>query len=129
MRGTLTQPAVLEQQVRRMLRDPRSQALVDNFANQWLKLGKLAGVVPDVDEFPEFDENLREAMQQETRLFVASQLREDRSVVDLLTAELHVRERAAGAALRDSRRLRQPLPPRDVRRTASAAGCSARRAS
>ena len=59
-------PAVLEQQVRRMLRDPRSQALVDNFANQWLKLGKIAGIVPDVDEFPDFDENLREAMRQET---------------------------------------------------------------
>jgi len=60
--------------------------LVDNFANQWLKLGKVAGVVPDVDEFPDFDENLREAMRQETRLFIGSQLREDRSVMDLLTA-------------------------------------------
>ena len=67
IRGKLKDPAVLEQQVRRMLDDSRSQALVDNFANQWLKLGKLAGVVPDVDAFPEFDENLREAMQQETR--------------------------------------------------------------
>ena len=77
-------PAVLERQVRRMLRDSRSQALVDNFAYQWLKLGRLAGVVPDVDEFPDFDENLREALQQETRLFVASQLREDRSVIELV---------------------------------------------
>ena len=129
MRGTLRDPAVLEQQVRRMLRDPRAQALVDNFAGQWLELGKLAGVVPDVDAFPEFDENLREALQQETRLFVDSQLREDRSVVDLLTRRLHVRQRAAGAALRDSERLRQPLPPRHVRLTACAAGCSARAAS
>src|SRR6185436_15903497 len=86
VRGTLTDPAVLGGQVRRMLRDGRSQALVDNFANQWLKLGKLAGVVPHVDEFPDFDENLREAMRQETRLFIGSHLREDRSVVDLLTA-------------------------------------------
>jgi hypothetical protein len=69
-----------------MLRDPRAQALVDNFANQWLKLGKLAGIVPDVDEFPDFDENLREAMRQETRLFIGSQLREDRSVMELLSA-------------------------------------------
>jgi len=84
--GRLKEPAVLEQQVRRMLRDPRAQALVDNFANQWLKLGKLAGVVPDVDEFPDFDENLRDAMRQETRLFIGSQLREDRSVMDLLSA-------------------------------------------
>ena len=96
VRGTLTEPAVLERQVRRMLRDTRSQALVDNFANQWLKLGRLAGVVPDVDEFPDFDENLRDAVQQETRLFVASQLREDRSVVDLIGANYtFVNERLA----------------------------------
>ena len=49
-----------------MLADPRAKALVDNFAGQWLNLGKLAGVVPDVDAFPEFDENLRDAFRQET---------------------------------------------------------------
>jgi hypothetical protein len=70
-----------------MLADSRSQALVDTFANQWLRLGKLAGVVPDVDAFPDFDENLRDAMMQETDLFVGSQLREDRSVLELLTAK------------------------------------------
>ena len=59
---------------------------MDNFATQWLSLGKLAGIVPDVDVYPEFDENLREAMQQETRRFIGSQLREDRSVMELLTA-------------------------------------------
>jgi hypothetical protein len=85
--GTLSTPAVLDQQVQRMLRDERSQALVDNFAMQWLQLGRLAGVVPDVDEFPDFDENLREAMREETRQFVGSQLREDRSVVDLVSAD------------------------------------------
>ena len=115
IRGTLTNPAVLERQVRRMLRDPRSQALVDNFANQWLKLGRLSGVVPDVDEFPDFDENLRDALQQETELFIGSQLREDRSVVDLVARELHVRQRTAGAPLPDSERVRQSLPPRHVR--------------
>jgi len=92
----LKQPAVLEQQVRRMLADPRSRALVDNFVNQWLQMSKLTGLVPDVDGFPDFDENLREAMRQETEEFVASQLREDRSVLDLLTANYsYVNERLA----------------------------------
>ena len=96
VRGTLKDAAVLERQVRRMLRDPRSQALVDNFANQWLKLGKIAGVVPDVDEFPDFDENLREALRQETTLFIGSQLREDRRVMDLVAANYtYVNERLA----------------------------------
>ncbi len=96
IRGTLRNPVVLERQVRRMLRDPRSHALVDNFANQWLKLGRLSGVVPDVDEFPDFDENLRDALQQETREFIASQLHEDRSVVDLVAANYtFVNERLA----------------------------------
>jgi hypothetical protein len=85
--GKLGNPLVLDQQVRRMLADSRSQALVDNFANQWLRLGKLAGIVPDVDAFPDFDENLRDAMLQETDLFIGSQLREDRSVLELLTAK------------------------------------------
>jgi Protein of unknown function (DUF1592)/Protein of unknown function (DUF1588)/Protein of unknown function (DUF1585)/Protein of unknown function (DUF1587)/Protein of unknown function (DUF1595) len=96
IRGKLSEPAVLAKQVRRMLADVRSQALVDNFATQWLSLGKLAGIVPDVDVYPEFDENLREAMQQETRRFIASQLREDRSVMELLTANYtFVNERLA----------------------------------
>jgi hypothetical protein len=94
--GTLRKPMVLERQVLRMLRDPRSQALVDNFANQWLKLGRLSGIVPDVDEFPDFDENLRDALQQEPREFIASQLREDRSVIDLVAANYtFVNERLA----------------------------------
>ena len=86
-RGTLSDPAVLRQQVVRMLRDRRADALVDNFATRWLELGKLAGAVPDTELYPEFDENLRAAMAQETKLFIASQLHEDRSVVDLLTAD------------------------------------------
>jgi hypothetical protein len=94
--GTLGQPAVLERQVRRMLGDPRAQALVDNFVSQWLTIGKLSGVVPDVDAYPEFDENLREAFRDETRLFVASQLREDRPVGELLSANYsYVNERLA----------------------------------
>jgi mono/diheme cytochrome c family protein len=96
IRGKLREQAVLARQVRRMLADSRSQALVDNFATQWLSLGKLAGIVPDVDVYPEFDENLREAMQEETRRFIGSQLREDRSVIELLTANYtFVNERLA----------------------------------
>jgi mono/diheme cytochrome c family protein len=96
VRGTLGNPAVLAEQIRRMLADSRSQALVDNFASQWLTLGKLAGVVPDVDEYPEFDENLRDAFRRETQLFVGSQLREDRSVTELVTANYsYVNERLA----------------------------------
>jgi mono/diheme cytochrome c family protein len=96
MKGTLSNRATLERQVRRMLADRRAQALVDNFATQWLTLGKLAGVVPDVDAYPEFDENLRDAFRQETRTFIESQLRDDRSVVDLVTANYsYVNERLA----------------------------------
>ena len=86
-REQLKDPAVLEQQVRRMLRDPRSQRLVDSFAARWLELNKISGLVPDTELYSEFDENLRDAMSQETRTFVGSQLREDRSVMELLTAD------------------------------------------
>src|SRR5262249_29979331 len=85
-RGRLHDPKVLEQQGQRMLRDPRSQALVDGFANRWLGLSKLSGIVPDTDLYREFDESLRDAMAKETQLFVASQLQEDHSVVELVTA-------------------------------------------
>jgi len=86
VRGTLSDPAALERQVQRMLRDPRSNALVDDFASRWLELNKIAGVVPDTELYPEFDENLRDAMEQETKLFVGSQMHDNRSVVELLTA-------------------------------------------
>ncbi len=86
VRGKLSTPAVLEQQVRRMLADPRSKALADNFAFQWLGLRKLPGVEPNADLFPEFDENLRDAFKSETKLFFESQIGEDRSIVELLTA-------------------------------------------
>ena len=87
IRGKLKDPDVLEQQVRRMLRDPRADALVEGFATRWLELSKIAGFVPDTHLYPEFDENLREAMAVETKLFVADQLRQDRSVIDLLLAD------------------------------------------
>ena len=85
-RGKLKETAVLEQQVRRMLDDPRSKALVKNFGGQWLYLRNLAYAKPDPDFFPEFDENLRDAFQRETEMFFESILREDRSVIDLLDA-------------------------------------------
>src|SRR5205085_6413078 len=85
-RGKLADGAVLEQQVRRMLADSRANALVSNFAAQWLYLRNVQAVAPDVNTFPGFDGNLRDALLEETQLFVTSQLREDRSVVDLLTA-------------------------------------------
>ena len=87
VRGKLSEPAVLEQQVRRMLRDERADALVEGFATRWLELSKLTGVVPDTQLYPEFDENLREAFATETRLFVRDQLRQDKSVTDLLLAD------------------------------------------
>jgi mono/diheme cytochrome c family protein len=94
--GKLKEPTVLEQQVRRMLADSRSNALVGNFFGQWLYLRNMPGVHPDQDAFPEFDENLREAFEQETQLFLESNLREDRSVLDLLNADYtFVNERLA----------------------------------
>ena len=101
-RAKFTNPAVLEEQVRRMLSDARSKALVKNFAGQWLYLRNVRNVSPDPNVFPDFDENLREAFQRETEIFIESQLREDRSVLELLTAELHVSQRTPGAALWNS---------------------------
>ena len=85
--GRLSEEPELERQVRRMLADPRAAALVENFAGQWLALRSVDGLAPDPNLFPEFDENLRRALRRETDLFVESQLREDRSVVDLLRAD------------------------------------------
>ena len=94
--GRLSDPVVLEQQVRRMLADERSHVLVTSFAAQWLHLRRMRSVAPDVNAFPEFDDNLREALVRETELFLDSQLRDDRSVVDLLTADYtFVNERLA----------------------------------
>ena len=85
--GRLKDPEVLEQQVRRMLADSRSRALMSNFAGQWLYLRNILRVKPDPKAFPDFDESLREAFHRETELFVESIAREDRSVVDLLNAD------------------------------------------
>jgi hypothetical protein len=95
-RSRLRDPAVLERQVRRMLADKRSNALVDNFASQWLVLRNVRDATPDPDVFPDFDENLRQAFQRETELFVASQMAEDRSLIELVSANYtFVNERLA----------------------------------
>ena len=87
IRGTLSQPRVFEQQVRRLLADPRStRSLVDSFAAQWLQLRMLEDVFRDPEIFPEFDENLRNGFEQETKLFVEHTLRRDTSVLELLGA-------------------------------------------
>jgi hypothetical protein len=94
--GKLKQPAVLEQQIRRMLADPKSKTLIDNFAEQWLHLRNLKNSNPDLVAFPDFDDNLRQAMKEETELFFDSIMREDRSLMDLLSADYtFVNERLA----------------------------------
>ncbi len=96
-RGELSNPAVLEKEVRRMLADPRSnRALVDDFAAQWLNLRRVDEVVVDPTKYPNYDDSLLQAFQQETEMFVASTIREDRSLNDLLDADYtFVNERLA----------------------------------
>ena len=85
--GELTKPEVLEAQVRRMVADPRSSALVENFAGQWLQIRNLAGVTPDPVKFPSFDESLRKAMKRETELFFGAVMKEDRSIFELIDSD------------------------------------------
>jgi cytochrome c5 len=85
--GRLSDPSVLQGQVKRMLADPRSLSLVKNFAGQWLYLRNIARISPDQTTFPNFDDNLREALAKETELLIESQVREDHPVTDLLTTD------------------------------------------
>jgi hypothetical protein len=84
--GRLRQPAVLEAQVRRMLRDPKARALVENFAGQWLQFKNIDVMRPDGERFPDFDEALRHSMRRETELFIESIVRQDSSILDFLDA-------------------------------------------
>jgi hypothetical protein len=94
--GKLHDPAVLEKQVRRMLADPKSQAMVTNVTGQWLSVRSLKASEPVINLFPDFDDNLRAAYQREVELFFGSIVQEDRSVLDLLTANYtFVNERLA----------------------------------
>jgi hypothetical protein len=95
-KGELSKPEVLEQQVRRMLADTRSNALVKNFAGQWLYLRNVEQVWPNPDVFPDFDANLRESFKTESELFFQSMLKQDRSILELLNADFtFVNERLA----------------------------------
>ncbi len=119
-RGQLRQPAVLEAQTRRMLADPRSQALVINFAGQWLQLRNLRNTLPNSTAFPDFDDNLRQAFLRETELLFETVMRGDRSVLELLNADYtFVNERSARhygiAGVYGSQFRRVPVPS-DARR-------------
>ena len=95
-KNRLHEPAILAEQVTRMVRDPKSSSLVTSFAGQWLGARKAQSLVPDANVFPEFDENLRRAFQRETTMFVEDQIAADRSVVDLIAANYSfVNERLA----------------------------------
>jgi mono/diheme cytochrome c family protein len=95
-RGRLSNRQVLSDQMRRMLADRKSDALVANFANQWLHVRNLRSATPDKNDFPDFDDNLRRAFERELEMFFASIIREDRSVLDLLSADYtFVNERLA----------------------------------
>jgi Protein of unknown function (DUF1592)/Protein of unknown function (DUF1588)/Protein of unknown function (DUF1587)/Protein of unknown function (DUF1585)/Protein of unknown function (DUF1595)/Planctomycete cytochrome C len=121
-KGRLSQPAVLEQQVKRMLADPRSEALVSNFAQQLLYLRNLPATVPDGLFYPNWDDELRQSLKRESELFFDSIIREDRDIVDLLTADYtFVNERLARhygiPNIYGSRFRRVTLPPElDYRR-------------
>src|SRR5690606_20104226 len=86
-RGVLSKPEVLEAQTRRMLADSRSSSLATSFAGQWLHLRNLALTTPDQRLFPDFDDNLRQALGRETELLFDAVVREDRSVLDLIRAD------------------------------------------
>jgi len=95
-KGTLSDPVVLEKQIRRMLADPKAEALTSNFAGQWLHLRNVTNILPNSDLFPDFDDNLRESFRKETELLFDSIVKEDRNVVDLMTADYtFVNERLA----------------------------------
>lgn len=92
----LHEDEVLQRQVTRMLADEKASALVENFAGQWLELRNLDKMTPDPEEYPSFDEALREAMRTETEMFFASLVRNDRSILDLIDADYtYVNERLA----------------------------------
>jgi len=94
--GRLSQPRVLEQQVRRMIADPRSESLVSNFAQQWFYLRNLPATSPDGVFYPNWDDELRQSLKRESELFFESIVREDRNILDLLTADYtFVNERLA----------------------------------
>ena len=97
-----------------MLRDPKASALVDNFAAQWLHARNLRNATPDKNDFPDFDDNLRQAFERELKLFVGSIIARGPQRPRPDDRRPHLRERAAGASLRHPQRLRAAVPPRDA---------------
>ena len=112
--GKLRTPAVLEQQVRRMLTDPHADALITNFTGQWLSVRSLKTSEPVVNVFPDFDDNLRNAFESEIELFFAQRRPGGSQRPRSADGRLHLRQRAAGQALRHPERLRPAVPPRDA---------------
>ena len=112
-KGALHQPDVMQQQVKRMLADPKSQALVDNFAGQWLQVRNVQTHQPSPETLFHFDDNLRKALEEEMRLFFASIIRENRPITDLLDADhTFLNERLASKPM-DSGYHRPELPQSD----------------
>ena len=94
--GNLKKPEILSAQIDRMLTDPKARALVDNFGGQWLHLRNVQDWTPDPERYDYFDNSLRYAFQQETELFIANMIKEDRSILDLIDADYtFVNERLA----------------------------------
>ena len=118
--GQLRKPEVLDTQVRRMIADSRADALMQNFAGQWLHVRNLQNAAPNTDEFPDFDNDLRDGLRREIELFFGAVLREDRSVLDLLTADdTFVNERLAkhyGIPYVYGSQFRRVTVPNDARR-------------
>jgi hypothetical protein len=85
--GTLRKPAILRAQIARMLKDPKANALVENFGGQWLETRRLESVTPDREKFPEFEEYLRMSMRKETELLFANIIKEDRSILEFIDAD------------------------------------------
>jgi mono/diheme cytochrome c family protein len=95
--GSLNKPDVLRAEVKRMLSDPKSSALADNFADEWLEVRRLESITPDRDRFPDFDDYLRDSMKQETELFIQNLLHNDGSILDLIDGKYtFLNERLAG---------------------------------
>ena len=128
IKNKLSEPAVLDKQVQRMLADPRSMTLASNFVHQWLDMKRLDEIVPDSDVFPYASgrSDPREDFRTELTLFADSIFREDRSVVDLLQREPHVPQRARRASLRNHRRERRSVPARRAASNRCAGDCSAK---
>ena len=115
-RGELSRPGAVQAQVRRMLADPKAEALTANFAGQWLHLRNLTSIKPDPEKYPEFDSDVRAAMQREAELFFESVIKDNRSVLDFIDARYTFRQRASGQVLRPEGCQRRRVPPRGVGR-------------